>query len=127
VAEATGGRGVDAVLDVVGGDYLDRNLRSLRTGGSIVQVGTMGGAKPTIDLGLLMGKRAHLVGTVLRARPLEQKVDATRRFGAEVLPLVAAGRIRPVIDRRFPLDAIADAHRHLESNTSVGKVLIDLV
>ena len=126
VAEATDGRGVDVVLDVVGGDYLARNLASLRVGGTIVQVGVMAGGKTTIDLGSLLPKRAHLVGTVLRARPLEEKVAASLRFVREVVPAIEAGRIVPVIDRRFPLAEIADAHRHLEANANVGKVLIDL-
>lgn len=126
VAEATEGRGVDVVLDVVGGDYLARNLAALRVGGTIVQVGVMGGGKTTIDLGALLPKRAHLVGTVLRSRPLEEKVAASLRFAREVVPAIEAGTIVPVIDRRFPLAEIADAHRYLESNANVGKVLIDL-
>lgn len=126
VAEATEGRGVDVVLDVVGGDYLARNLAALRVGGTIVQVGVMGGGKTTIDLGALLPKRAHLVGTVLRSRPLEEKVAASLRFAREVVPAIEAGTIKAVIDRRFPLAEIADAHRHLESNANVGKVLIDL-
>ena len=126
VRTATGGTGVDVILDVVGGDYLPRNLESLRIGGTIVQVGVMGGGKVTLNLGAMLGRRAHLVGTVLRARPLEQKIDATRRFAAEVLPAIEAGTIRPVIDSRYPLSAIADAHRHLESNATVGKVVIDI-
>ena len=127
VAEATGGEGVDVVLDVVGGDYLMRNVRSLRTGGTIVQVGVMGGGATTIELGALLPKRAHLVGTVLRARPLEEKAQASLRFEREVVPAIEAGAVRPVIDRRFPLDAIADAHRYLETNANIGKVVIDLV
>lgn len=126
VAEATGGRGVDVVLDVIGGDYLAPNLASLRVGGTIVQVGVMGGAKTTINLGALLPKRARLIGTVLRARPLEEKIDATRRFAAEVVPAIEDGHIRPIIDRRFGLDQIADAHRYLETNANVGKVLIDI-
>lgn len=125
-AEATGGAGIDAVLDVVGGDLVGRNLRTIRVGGSIVQVGVMGGGKAEVDLGLLLGKRAKLIGTVLRARPLEQKIDATQRFAAAVLPAIASGAIRPVIDRRFRIEDIADAHRYLETNANVGKVLIDL-
>jgi putative PIG3 family NAD(P)H quinone oxidoreductase len=126
VAEATGGAGVDVVLDVVGGDYLARNLAALRVGGAIVQVGVMGGGKTTIDLGALLPKRAHLVGTVLRSRPLEEKVAASLRFAREVVPAIEAGTIKAVIDRRFPLAQIADAHRYLEGNANVGKVLIDL-
>ena len=126
VATATDGRGVDAVLDVVGGDYLMRNVAAIRTGGTIVQVGVMGGGSTTINLGMLLPKRAHLVGTVLRARPLEEKVAASQRFAAEVVPAIEAGLVRPVIDRRYPIAEIAEAHRYLETNASVGKVLIDL-
>jgi NADPH2:quinone reductase len=125
-AEATEGRGIDAVLDVVGGDNLPRNVQALRVGGRIVQVGVMAGGKVTLDLGSLMFKRAHLIGTVLRARPLEEKVLATRRFAAQVLPALADGSVHPVIDRRFPLADIADAHRYLETNANVGKVVIDV-
>jgi NADPH2:quinone reductase len=124
--EATGGAGVDVVLDVVGGDYLPRNVKALRTGGTIVQVGVMGGGKATFDLGALLPKRARLVGTVLRARPIEEKIALTQRFGREVLPLFASGAVHPVIDRRFALDAVADAHRHMEANANIGKILVDV-
>jgi len=125
--EATGGAGVDVVLDVVGGDYLTRNLKALRTGGTIVQVGVMGGGRTEIDLGALLPKRARLVGTVLRARPLEEKIAVTQRFGREVLPLFGTGALRPVIDQRFALDDIADAHRHMENDANIGKIVIDVV
>lgn len=122
----TAGEGVDVVLDVIGGDYLTRNLTCLRTGGTIVQVGVMGDPMATFPLGLLLPKRARLVGTVLRARPLEEKIAVTQRFAREVLPLFDDGRCRPVIDRRFRLDDVADAHRHMEDNANVGKILIDV-
>jgi putative PIG3 family NAD(P)H quinone oxidoreductase len=125
-AEVTEGRGVDVVLDVVGGDYLSGNVSALTRGGTIVQVGVMGGGRTPIDLGTMLAKRARLVGTVLRSRPLEEKVMASRRFADEIVPAIEAGVIRPVIDRRFRLDQISQAHRYLETNTSVGKVLIDL-
>ncbi len=124
--DATGGAGVHTVLDVVGGDYLPRNVKALRIGGTIVQVGVMGGGRTEIDLGALLPKRAHLVGTVLRARPLEEKVAASRAFVAEVVPAIEAGHVHPVIDRRFSLADIAEAHRYLETNANVGKVLIDV-
>jgi NADPH:quinone reductase-like Zn-dependent oxidoreductase len=125
--EATGGRGADVILDVVGGDYLARNVQAIATGGTVVQVGVMGGGSATFPLGMLLPKRASLVGTVLRARPLEEKVAITRRFATEVLPLFEHGDLHPVIDRRFPLEDIADAHRHVESNANIGKVLIDVL
>ncbi len=126
VRSATGGLGVDVVMDLVGGDYLAGNIKSIRVGGSIVQVGVMAGGQTTIDLASLLPKRAHLIGTVLRARPIEQKIAATRRFATEVLPAIDAGLVHPVIDRRFALADIADAHRYLETNASLGKVLIDV-
>lgn len=123
---ATDGRGVDVVLDVVGGEYLRRNVKALRTGGTIVQVGVMGGGRTDIDLGALLPKRATLRGTVLRARPLEEKVAVTQRFAREVLPWYEDGSIRPVIDSRYPLDEVAEAHRHMEANANVGKILLDV-
>ncbi len=124
--EFTAGRGVDVVLDVVGGDYLARNLSALATGGTIVQVGVMGDATATFPLGALLPKRATLVGTVLRARPLEEKIAITQRFRREMLPLFDRGQLAPVIDSRYPIDRIAEAHEYMESNANVGKILIDL-
>lgn len=117
--------GVDTVLDVIGGDYVDRNIAALRVGGRIVQVGVMGGGATSVNVGALLPKRASLVGTVLRARPIEEKIAITRRFAAEMLPRFADA-LAPVIDSRYPLDAIADAHRHMEANANVGKIVIDV-
>jgi len=117
--------GVDTVLDVIGGDYVDRNVSALRVGGRIVQVGVMGGGTTSVNIGALLPKRASLVGTVLRARPLEEKIALTQRFAAEMLPRFADA-LAPVIDSRYPLDAIADAHRHMEANANVGKIVIDV-
>ena len=108
------------------GDYLARNLKALRTGGTIVQVGVMGGGRTEVDLGAMLPKRARLVGTVLRAGPLEEKIAVTQRFGRQVLPLFASGALHPVIDSRYDLDHIADAHRHMEANANVGKILVDV-
>jgi putative PIG3 family NAD(P)H quinone oxidoreductase len=118
--------GVDVILDVIGGDEADRNLASIRPRGTIVQVGLMGGGRTPVNLGLLLVKRVTWIGTTLRARPLEEKIAICQRFIAEVLPLVERGSLRPVIDSRYPLGAIADAHRHMEANANVGKILIDV-
>ncbi len=118
--------GADVVLDVVGGDEADRNLRAVRADGAIVQVGLMGGGSASVNVGLLLAKRARWIGTTLRARPVERKIALSQRFAAEMIPLFASGALRPVIDSRFPLERIADAHRHIESNANVGKILIDL-
>jgi NADPH2:quinone reductase len=117
--------GMDTVLDVVGGDEVDRNLDALANKGCIVQVGLMGGSSYA-DMSKLLRKRATIVGTTLRNRPIEEKIATTQRFAAEVLPLFEAGRLVPVIDRRFPLDAVAEAHAYMESNASVGKILLDV-
>jgi len=118
--------GADVVLDVVGGEYLARNVEALRVGGRIVQVGVMGGGSATFPLGALLPKRAAIVGTVLRARPLEEKVALTQRFEREVLPLLADGTMRPVIDSRYPLDDVAAAHERMASNANVGKIVLDV-
>ena len=125
--DVTGGAGVDVVLDVIGGDYVNRNIDALATRGRIVQVGVMGGGAASVDVGKLLPKRGALIGTVLRGRPLEEKIAISRRFAAEVLPLFDQGRLHPVIDRRYPLERIVDAHRAMEANENVGKILIDVV
>lgn len=126
VRECTAGRGVDVVLDVVGGEYTERNLDALVVRGRIVQVGVMGQGSATVPLGKLLAKRASLIGTVLRARPLEEKIALTQQAGVELLPRFGDGTLRPVIDSRYPLDAIADAQRYMESNANVGKIVIDV-
>jgi putative PIG3 family NAD(P)H quinone oxidoreductase len=118
--------GVDVVLDVVGGEEADRNLAAVRTKGCIVLVGLLGGPESTVNLGQLLAKRVRWVGTVLRGRPIEERIAICRRFADEVLPLFSSGVLRPVIDRRFPLDAVADAHRVMEDNANVGKLLLDI-
>ncbi len=122
----TGGEGVDVVLDVIGGDYVNRNISALRVGGRIVQVGTMGGGRTDVNIGMLLPKRATIIGTVLRARPIEEKIVITQRFAAEMLPLFDQGRLSPVIDSRFALAAIAEAHRSMELNANIGKILIEV-
>jgi putative PIG3 family NAD(P)H quinone oxidoreductase len=127
VAEAkafTRGLGVDVVLDVIGGDYLARDLDALRVGGTIVQVGVMGGGEATFNLGAMLPKRATLVGTVLRGRPLEEKIAVTQRFEREVLPWFADGTCAPVIDSRYALDEVGAAHERMESNANVGKLVL---
>jgi NADPH2:quinone reductase len=118
--------GVDVVLDVIGGDETDRNLRAVRVDGTIVQVGLMGGANASVNVGLILSKRITWIGTTLRARPLERKLALSQRFIDEVLPLFDTGALRPVVDSRYAFDDIAAAHRHMEANANVGKILIDL-
>jgi putative PIG3 family NAD(P)H quinone oxidoreductase len=118
--------GIDTVLDVVGGAEADRNLRVVRPKGTIVQVGLLGGGGAEINLGLLLAKRVRWIGTVLRGRPLEEKAAISRRFADEVLPLFTSGELQPVIDCRFPLDDVAAAHAHMEADSNVGKILLDV-
>lgn len=126
VKQATNSRGVDVVLCVIGGDYLDRNVSCLAQKGHIVQVGVMGGGTTPFNLGALMPKRAKLSGTVLRARPLEEKIAISQRFAAEVVPLFESGKLQPVIDCRFALSDIAKAHAHMGANANTGKIVIDI-
>ena len=116
--------GVDTVLDVVGGEEANRNLGAVRPQGTIVQVGLMGGGQTPVNLGLLLVKRVHWVGTALRTRPIEQKIALAQRFRREVIPLFESGALRPVIDSRFALDDIVEAHRHMDANANVGKILL---
>jgi putative PIG3 family NAD(P)H quinone oxidoreductase len=116
--------GFDVILDVIGGDEIARNLQALAQRGTIVQVGLMGGGTTPVNVGMLMAKRARWVGTTLRARPIEEKVTVTRRFAVEMLPLFSSGELRPVIDSVHPFDAIADAHRLMESNANTGKIVV---
>jgi putative PIG3 family NAD(P)H quinone oxidoreductase len=118
--------GVDTVLDVIGGEEADRNMRAVRTDGTIVQVGLMGGGAGPVNMGLLLTKRITWIGTTLRSRPLERKLDLTQRFIAEMLPLFDSGALRPVIDSRYGFHRIAEAHGYMESNANVGKILVDI-
>jgi len=124
VQKWTNGAGVDVILDLVGGSYFPPSLEALSIRGRIISVGTTAGAKSEIDLDLLKRKRAAIIGTMLRTRSIEEKADATRRFAAAVLALVSRGRIRPVIDRVYPIDQVRDAHERLESNPSFGKIVL---
>lgn len=124
VAAATGGAGVDVILDVIGGDYVERNIASLAVKGHIIQVGVMAGKPVPFNVGLLLGKRASITGTVLRARPLEEKIAISQRFASEMLPLFATGQLKPVIDSVYAFADIASAHEYMASNGNVGKIVI---
>ena len=124
VAAATGGAGVDVILDVIGGDYVERNIASLAVKGHIIQVGVMAGKPVPFNVGLLLGKRASITGTVLRARPLEEKIAISQRFASEMLPLFATGQLKPVIDSVYAFANIASAHEYMATNGNVGKIVI---
>lgn len=124
VAERTGGEGVHAVLDLVGGPYLGPNLDALAVLGRMVHVGTVAGTRAELDLRKVLSKRLTLVGTVLRARPLEQKIDAARRFETHVVPLLANGRVRPIVDRVLPVTEAVAAHQAMEGDETFGKIVL---
>lgn len=124
IAHATDGKGVDVVLDVIGGDYTVRNVACLALKGRIIQVGTMSGPSTNFNVASLMPKRASITGTVLRPRPKEEKIAVSRAFADALLPDFDAGVLRPIIDTRFSLDQIVDAHRHMEANANIGKIVV---
>jgi putative PIG3 family NAD(P)H quinone oxidoreductase len=124
VMEWTGGRGVNVIIDLVGAAYLEANLNVLARQGRLVLVGTTAGAKATLDLSIAMGKRLTIVGTMLRGRSLEEKATATRLFSEQVVPLLAAGIVRPVIDRVYKIEEIREAHARMEANESFGKIVL---
>lgn len=120
----TNGAGVNVVLDLVGGAYLNANLDALAQKGRLMFVGTTAGASAQLNLSIVMSKRLRLIGTVLRARSAEEKARATRRFAAHVVPLLESGRVRPVIDSVYRMEEVRAAHEQLESNESFGKVVL---
>jgi len=124
VLSNTNGRGVDVILDLVGGGYFQQNLQSLAAKGRLLLVGMTGGRTAEIDLGIALSKRLTIIGTILRARSLDEKAEATRRFALHVVPLLAEGRVRPNVDRVFDIQDVRAAHEYLESNESFGKVVL---
>ena len=124
VNQATYGSGVHAVLDLVGGKLLEASLRVVALRGRVVVVGTTGGSKVEVDLGLLLRRRIHLFGTVLRSRPLEEKIALAREFSNAVIPLISSGRIRPIVDSVFRFGEVAKAQARMEANESFGKIVL---
>lgn len=124
VRESTGGRGVNVIIDLVGAAYLQANLDALAQKGRMVLVGTTAGAKATLDFAAVMSKRLTIIGTMLRPRNAEEKATATRLFADQVVPLLADGSIRSVIDRVYKLSEIREAHARMESNESFGKIVL---
>ncbi|HTL37417.1 MAG TPA: NAD(P)H-quinone oxidoreductase [Kofleriaceae bacterium] len=116
--------GVDVVLELVGGNYVAEDLRCIATLGRIVLVGLMAGTKGDLDLGLVLRKRARIFGTVLRARPLEEKIAAMRAFETQVVPLLARGACKPIVDCVMPLADAARAHERMQSNAGFGKIVL---
>lgn len=124
VERASSGMGVDVILDVVGADYWERNMRALAVKGRMIIVGSLSGTKTEVNLGALGAKRASVRGTGLRVRPTEEKGAATRAFEKSVVPHLANGRLRTVIDRVYSFEEAAEAHAYMESNANFGKIVL---
>ena len=126
VKEWSGGGGMDVILDLVGGAYVSANVEAAAARGRIMLIGAVAGAQATVDVRRILGKRLTLQGTVLRSRALEERIAVAEAFARDVVPLLADGSLRAVIDSVYPLSRIADAHTRMESNATTGKVVIDM-
>jgi NADPH2:quinone reductase len=124
IRDRTGGRGVDIVLDIMGGDYTPRNLDCLATFGRLVQIGLQGGARTEINLSMVMQRRLVITGSTLRPRSVEEKGAIARDLESQVWPLLAKRQVMPLIYRTFPLDQASEAHRLLESGEVIGKIVL---
>lgn len=126
VKELTGGRGVDVILDMVGGDYLPREIKALADDGRLVFIAQLGGAKGQLDMGQVMRRRLTITGSTLRPRPVAFKAAIAANLRQHVWPLIKAGKIKPVIHQRFPLEQAAQAHAMMESSAHIGKIMLEL-
>ena len=124
--QASGGRGADVVLDMVGGDYINRNYEAAAVEGRIVQIAFMGSSRANVDFLRVMLKRLTHTGSTLRARSVADKAAIARAVEDKVLPLIAAGRVKPVIDSTFPLAEAGAAHAHMEASNHIGKIVLTL-
>jgi len=124
VHTATGGRGVDVILDIMGASYLERNVASLATGGRLVVIGLQGGLKGELNLGLMLGKRASIIATTLRSRPDAEKAAIIADVREHVWPLIESGLVKPIVHSRVSIEDAAAAHRTVEANEHTGKVLL---
>ncbi|HEV2572064.1 MAG TPA: NAD(P)H-quinone oxidoreductase [Beijerinckiaceae bacterium] len=127
VKDATGGKGVDVVLDIIGGDYIPRNLQALALEGRLVQIAFLGGTRSvTVDFGQIMMKRLTVTGSTLRPQSVPQKAKIAAELAEHVWPLLNAGTVRPLVDSVYPLGQAAEAHRRMESSVHVGKIILDV-
>lgn len=124
ILEVTHNQGVNVVLDPVGANYLDMNLRVLGRNGRLVNIGLLSGGRAEINLGLVLGKRLHLIGSTLRSRPLEEKIRITQAFTERFWPQLVDGTLRPIIDTTFPIEEAAAAHDYVRANRNTGKVIL---
>ena len=124
VRDATAGKGVDLILDIMGGSYVNRNLAALAVDGRLVQIGLMGGESASIDLRRVLGRRLTLTGSLLRPRSVDEKGQIAAALAREVWPLLEAGTVKPIIHKSFPLAEAAAAHRLMESSEHIGKIVL---
>ena len=124
VREVTGGKGVDVILDMIGGEYTERNIIAAAEDGRVVQIATLGGAEVTMNIGRLMVKRVTLTGSTLRPRTREIKAGFARSIESQVWPLIGQGKLRVVLDGTFPLANAAEAHRRMETSAHIGKIVL---
>jgi NADPH2:quinone reductase len=122
--QATGGKGADVVLDIVGGDYIERNYEAAAMDGRVLQIAFQGSSKSTVDFRRLMLKRLTHTGSTLRSRPIGEKAQLARAVEAKVWPLLAAGQVKPMMYRTFPLVEAAAAHALMESSAHIGKIVL---
>jgi len=126
VKQRTDGAGVHAVLDFVGAAYMAQNLEVLTTWGRLVFLATLGGTQANVNLGLLMSKRIQIRGCTLRTRTLEEKLGVTRRFSTQVLPLLASGKVKPIVEQVYKMHEIGDAHQTMAANKNFGKLIVTI-
>jgi len=124
VMAATNGIGAHVVLELIGGDYVQEDAACAVSKGRIIVVGLLAGRKTEISLATILMKRLHIIGTTLRSRPLEEKIQVAQLFKNHLVPLISAGKIKPVIDKVFDLSEAAEAHRFMGSNESLGKIIL---
>ena len=124
VAKWTDNNGVQVILDPVGANYLENNMKSLTLEGRLVMIGLMGGAKTSINLGLLMMKRLRIIGSTLRAQPIPKKTEIMNNLNENIWPLLESGDIKPIIDTVIPIEEVDKAHKLMESNQTFGKVIL---
>jgi putative PIG3 family NAD(P)H quinone oxidoreductase len=126
VMAATGGRGVDLILDPVGGAYLNRNLDLLKENGRLINIGLLGGNNAEMNLATVLGKSLRIIGSRLRSRPLTEKIAITRQFKERFWPMLEGGKIQPVIDTVFPIEEAQAAHAYVRENRNTGKVILEV-
>jgi putative PIG3 family NAD(P)H quinone oxidoreductase len=124
VKTATAGTGTNLILDMVGGDYVDRNYDAAAVDGRVVQIALLGGPKATVNISKLMVKRLHHTGSTLRPRSNADKAAMVAAIEAKVMPLLREGRVKPLMDSTFPLEKAADAHRRMETSEHIGKIVL---